>query len=398
MLREFCIFLYLTFFRLLFNAFKLFPLKNKTVFVASFGDNINVVAEELAKHSSEQEIIILKTAHCKVDFSNTSDNVFVFNSINLVHFFKSIFHLATSRYIFIDNYFGFLAVTNFKDSVKCVQLWHAAGAIKQFGLQDLSNENRSQRALKRFQDVYNRFNYVVVGSDKMVHIFKQSFNLSDHHFIRTGIPRTDFFFRSGEINAAKKRMQQQLPNIDNKKIMLYAPTYRDDELTTIELQLDLDKLYEHFKDDYILLLRLHPAMAHQINVTHDEFIYDMSHYPNINDLLVYADLLITDYSSIPFEYALLNKPMIFFAYDLDKYSENRGLIKNYEQFVPGTVVKTMPELIQTIKTNSFQLNKIQPFAQEWNKYSVGHSAERLIHTIYSDVDIFEEANRAMENV
>src|SRR5699024_2737111 len=83
------------------------------------------------------------------------------------------YHLATSSHIFIDNYYGFLAASDFRDEVTCIQLWHAAGAIKQFGLQDLTNSDRSKRALRRFQKVYNRFDYVVVGSKQMEKVLKR---------------------------------------------------------------------------------------------------------------------------------------------------------------------------------------------------------------------------------
>src|SRR5699024_11742289 len=95
--------------------------------------------------------------------------------------------------IVIANQLVLLESSDIREEDTCIQLWHAAGAIKQFGLQDLTNSDRSKRALRRFQKVYNRFDYVVVGSKQMEKVFKESFGLPEERFLYTGIPRTDFF-------------------------------------------------------------------------------------------------------------------------------------------------------------------------------------------------------------
>src|SRR5690625_4592895 len=136
MAREIFITVYLFVFRTLFYIFNLFPQKKKTTFVASFGDNVLYTIEEIEKQTDDQ-VVILQTSQCKVNFDNASDRMILdFETFNLVDWVKSIYHLATSQHIFVDNYFGFLAVTNFRPNVSCIQLWHAAGAVKQFGLKE----------------------------------------------------------------------------------------------------------------------------------------------------------------------------------------------------------------------------------------------------------------------
>src|SRR5690625_7135246 len=130
---------------------------------------------------------------------------------------------------------------------------------------------------------------------------------------------------------------------------MYAPTYRDGEFNPVNLQIDLEQIYEHFKHDYVLFLRLHPAVNSKFRNKYPDFIYYVSNYFSINHLLLGTDILITDYSSIPFEFSLLNKPMIFYAYDLDEYIIKRGIWKDYTNQVPGPVVTTTKELIQVIK-------------------------------------------------
>nr|WP_249315467.1 CDP-glycerol glycerophosphotransferase family protein [Bacillus sp. FJAT-49711] len=329
------------------------------------------------------QVIILKTSQCKVDFEESSNRIILmFEPRHFFHWIRSIFHLATSTHIYVDNYFGFLAVTKFRENVSCIQLWHAAGAIKQFGLKDPSIRNRTKQALQRFKKVYDRFDYVVVGSEKMANIFRQSFGLSDKQILRSGIPRTDFFFDEIALEQARYELTQHFPVIQKKKVILYAPTFRDHELHVSSLHLDIAAMYKALKEDYVLFLRLHPAVKVELNNQYPEFVYDVSNYKDINHLLVVTDLLISDYSSIPFEYSLLHRPMIFFAYDLHEYEKLRGFWEGYDQLVPGPIVKDTGSLIDIIHSSQFDLNKVVQFSHEWNQYSQGNSSKNLIQTFY----------------
>src|SRR5699024_9379731 len=117
-----------------------------------------------------------RTSQCNITFKDAPNRKqYDFKTTHPVHWIWSIYHLATSRIVFVDNYYGFLAATEFKPHVKCIQLWHAAGAMKQFGLKDLSIENRPKKAYKRFHKVYQRFDHVVVGSEHMANIFREGF-------------------------------------------------------------------------------------------------------------------------------------------------------------------------------------------------------------------------------
>lgn len=380
--REIAISIYLFVFRLFFSLFKLFPQKQTTVFVASFGDNILYTMKEVERQS-EDHIVILKNNQCKVTFYDVPQRkVLYFESFNMLHWLQSIYHLATAQTVFVDNYYGFLAVTNFKPEVKCVQLWHAAGAIKQFGLMDLSIENRPLRAFKRFKKVYKRFDHVVVGSDNMAAVFREGFGISKSQLLTTGVPRTDFFYDEQEMAFAKDLLKDEYPSIGEKKKILYAPTYRDDDLSMSSLKLDLEKMYDQLKYDYIILLRLHPAVNGKFENKLPGFVHNVSEYPNINHLLTITDILVTDYSSIPFEFSLLKKPMIFFAYDLAEYEENRGFWENFEDMVPGPIVNTTSELIQAIKAKDFDMDQINAFAEEWNTYSNGTSSRDLVKIVY----------------
>lgn len=384
MLRELFIAIYLFIFKTIFEINKMFPLQKKSVFVASFPGNIPLMIEELNKHAFNEKIIVIHTNQKPVEMIE-DDNITHLIYRHPFQFFKSIHHLATARYVFVDNYFAFLAASDFKDEVRCIQVWHAAGALKLFGLNDLTIRHRKASAIKRFKAVYDRFDLIVVGSRKMENIFRESFGIyEDERFLRTGIPRTDFFFDDIKKRQAMQQFHKDFPFIGDKKVLLYAPTYREEQLgrSGITLPLNLADLHNQLGEDYVLLLRLHPALNQQFKNPFPDFVINVSEYDSIETLLVGTDILISDYSSIPFEFALLNKPMIFYVPDFDNYAKTRGIIEDYETVVPGPVVKTTQELIEIIKSEQFDLDAVKQFAREWNEYSNGQSTLNLIQSLY----------------
>lgn len=385
MAREFFISSYLFLFNIFFSVFKRSKLKNKTVLIASFGDNINHVRKQALK-DTDHNLVILTTRSCKTNFSASSrERILRFEPIHLIQFIKSIYHLATAQVVFVDNYFGFLAVTEFKSDVKVIQLWHAAGAIKKFGLHDPTIKDRSPQAHKRFSAVYQRFTDVVIGSDQMGTIFKQAFGLANDQLLKTGIPRTDFFFDQDRLTEGSKSVREAYPQIKDKKVILYAPTFRDAEIHQATLHLELDRLNQAFQQTHVIILRLHPVVRRGFPIeSYADFMIDASDYPKLNDLLTVADYLITDYSSIPFEFSLLNKPMIFYSYDLADYVDERGFWVDYKSNMPGPVVSSTEEVIAHLSADAFDLEKVKQFSDQWNTYSTGESAKLLVESIYKN--------------
>ncbi|WP_337018830.1 CDP-glycerol glycerophosphotransferase family protein [Oceanobacillus massiliensis] len=373
MVREIAISVYLFVFRILFNSFKIFPQKKKTVAVTSFGDNIFYATKALRDISSE-DIIILKDSSCHYQFNHSITEVISFSKKQPFAFLKSIYHLATAKNILIDNYFGFLSVTQFKPGTTCIQLWHAAGALKQFGLQDPSTSGKSRRAIDRFRKVYGRFDYTVVGSEKMADIFKDCFALTDNRILRYGVPRTDFFFNLEEYKKSYNRLKHEFPSFNDKKIILYAPTFRSGKLTNSQLEVDIKQLYDNLSEEYILIVKFHPAVTYTLPKVYEDFIFDLSSYNDTNALLLITDILITDYSSIPFEFSLLDKPTIFYAYDKEEYKKTNGLIEDYDNNMPGPIVSTTEEIVSVIKQNNFDIQATREFAKIWNAYSMGNSS------------------------
>lgn len=382
MIKEGAISLYLAAVEIIFNFCRRAPMKQKTVMLASFGDNIEHVAAEVKKQTSSS-IIILKEPRCSKSFENFNpDYIIEFTPRKMISFLKGIYHLATASYVFVDNYHAVLAACNFRTPVKCTQLWHANGAVKYFGYRDQSIKKRPASAHSRFKKVYSRFHYIAVSSDEMAYIFSEAFDAGPERIVKTGVPRTDFFYNRDAVNTAAEKIHATLPELGSKKVLLYAPTFRDDEFEVENIALDIDAMKNRLSEEYHLLLKLHPAVK-MTGFKNDGFVTDVSRGFDINSLLAAADILVTDYSSIPFEFSILNKPMIFFPYDLKEYKKSRGIWFDYLSYMPGPVAGSTEEIINILQKNNFDMQKIKVFNNRWNKYSNGNSTARLVEHIYS---------------
>ncbi|HWJ77730.1 MAG TPA: CDP-glycerol glycerophosphotransferase family protein [Niallia sp.] len=390
MARELAIYLYLKLFSFLFIIAKLFPMQKKIVFCVSFIENNMYIYQELKKQSSTSCIILAdnRTYSFFQDKVHDGDKVIQFIPKKPISFIKSIYHLATSPAIVLDNYFGFLSAVQFKEGVKKLQIWHANGAIKTFGWKDASVEKRSEQSKKRFAKVYSQFDYIISGSETMSQIFQEAFSISKEKIIHTGIPRTDIFFDKQYIESTKEKLYKKYAIFKHKKIILYAPTFRENEEDISEVfPLNISYLKQKLGSDYILLIKLHPSINKKMNINqYDGFVYDFSDYALINDLLFISDILITDYSSIPFEYSFLQKPMIFYPYDLEEYTRTRGFWTDYDSLVPGPVAYNTEDIVENIINSSFNMEQLDYFHQKWNTYSIGESSKNVVAFILDMID------------
>ncbi|MGQ5177772.1 CDP-glycerol glycerophosphotransferase family protein [Bacillus halotolerans] len=345
--------------------------RDRAVLLVSFPDNSRAILDEYVNNSRPFEMEVLFTRHA-VSLADEYPSVRsqVINEKNPIHLIIAVYRMFRCKFVLTDNYFLLTSVLNKRSQTTCIQIWHASGALKKFGLEDIGNRYRSAGDIKRFKKVYRSFDHIVVGSEKMVDIFKRSFGVvEDNRFLRTGVPLTDEYFHAG----------RQTADRTDQKVILYAPTYRDYCLTSVRLPFSKEQLSEELKGEFLLLVKLHPAVREQITFEeHEGVIKDVSDVP-LKDLLMECDILISDYSSVAFEYALLNKPILFFTYDMAEYNEKRGLIDDFEAVIPGKACMDSEMLLKEIREISDTQEEIKRFAQEWHQYSTGDASIHLLN-------------------
>ncbi|MCU9589578.1 CDP-glycerol glycerophosphotransferase family protein [Bacillus velezensis] len=292
------------------------------------------------------------------------------------------YHFATSKVIFIDDFYPIIYPLKIRKNADLVQLWHAVGAFKTFGY--------SRNGLKGGPSPYskNHRNYtkVIVSSENIRKHYAEGFGVGLENVIASGVPRTDFFFDEEKKETAKKWIYTEYPFLKDKKVILFAPTFRGDGQQSAHYPfevLDFKRLYRELKNEYIFLLKIHPFVQNKPNFSYQysDFFYDFSSFREINELLLVTDILITDYSSVCFEYALLNKPMIFFSYDVDDYTRKRDFYYDYFEFIPGPLAKTTEQIISTIKEKKYHFEKIDSFVHYFFDDLDGKATERVVDQI-----------------
>ena len=176
----------------------------------------------------------------------------------------------------------------------------------------------------------------------------------------------------------------------DKKIILYAPTWRDNEYSEagkykFASKLDFDLAKEALSDEYIFIVKYHYLVSDQIDWTpYKGFVYTFDETKDIAWLYLVSDILITDYSSVMFDYSLLHRPMFFFAYDLENYKENlRGFYFDFEAEVPGPISQDTRQLICDIKNYKAEEweEKYKVYHEKFNHVDDGHASEKVIDVI-----------------
>ena len=265
---------------------------------------------------------------------------------------------------------------NFSPENVIVQLWHAPGASKKFGG---SVDIESRPILKK---ISNNTDWLIVTSDDIKKYYAEAFQISENKIKALGLPRMDYYFENHDSKELKNKFCKDYGISPDKKIILYAPTFRDEEeFNNVFNYFDLEKFNKELSDEYVLALRLHPKIKnfYKDDISSKGQYIDVSDFKNEQELMLLSDMLITDYSSIMIEYSILSRPIVFFTYDLDNYlSKERGFYYDFEKTVPGPIVYTSDELIDAIKNNDFDKSKISSFANTQFNEINGQSSKHVV--------------------
>lgn len=381
-------FLYFFLWKLVYRIFALKKVDSKLIlFVAN--RNRELPAEYRDIYNYAKKLGYKAVCLCMPDMNS---EIFYNNEIKkILYDLNFIKHYATAKCTFVSDYYLPAFSNNPRKGSRLVQLWHGCGAFKKWGY---STKNSSWGLKSDFFEKYNihkTYTDIITSAQEVNGIYAEAFD-SDISKVRAlGVARTDVFFKESFIKEKTDEVYEKY-NIDkNKKIILWAPTYRGDSLQKShnEITLDLEKMYNELKDDYVLLIKLHPHLVKGFNARTfaPDYMKDFAIKPHpsypIENLLCAADIVISDYSSLIFEYALLERPMIFFAYDLEEYEGDRAFYYDYKDFVPGPIVKDTDGIINHIRSieKSFDKSAVISFRNKFMSACDGNSAKRIFDEI-----------------
>ena len=347
-----------------FYLFKPFRLKeNRITFISNRRNSISGNYESIYAELIKDKNIDIKTV------LDTKES--------FISCFKYGYYLASSKVILIDDYIRSVYEIRKRKDNYLIQVWHACGAFKAFGFSRLSREGCWSQESRS----HRTYDYCLVSSRKVAKHYAEAFGMNVDRVIATGVPRTDIFFDEAYKREIRAKIFSAYPMLKDKKVILFAPTFRGSskkEGHYPHYRFDYKKIFERFGDEYRIIIKHHPHVNNKF-VIEDEYkdrVIDLSKNEELNELLFVTDILITDYSSVIFEAALLDIPMLFYAFDLDEYISSRGFYCEYISFIPGKLVENMDEIIDALMVGDFEADKIKEFKQDFFDDLDGKSGKR----------------------
>lgn len=363
------------------------PKKNLVVFESYLGKqyscNPRAIYEYMAANKPEYELVWSVDKNYTESFDR--QNIPYVKRLSL----GWLFTLAKAKYWVVNSRMP-LWIPKPKHTIY-VQTWHGTPLKKLANdMDEVHMPNTTTEGYKRnFTREASNWDYLISPNEYSSAIFRRAFQFNKE-LIESGYPRNDLLHAPNmEERAEQIKEKLQLPQ--DKKIVLYAPTWRDNEFYgkgkyKFKIKLDLDKMREELGDEYIILLRMHYLVSENFDLSaYEGFAYDFSLYGDISELYLISDILITDYSSVFFDYANLRRPIIFFTYDIDTYRDQlRGFYFNLEDSAPGPLLKTSDEVIQTIK--ELNPHEIHPnydaFYERFCSWENGDAAKKVVETVF----------------
>lgn len=345
---------------------RLFPIdKNRIVFVSLESSQLEsdmalIYEELLATKRYSLHCILMK--YDKKSMKN--------NFSYMVNAMQQIWYINRSKMVILNtnNY----VVSNFKrKGVRVIQVWHATGAIKKFG-----------NAIKREYPIRN-YDYVIANSEYWKEPYSQAFGIKQEQVVVTGMPRVDHLLEKEYHQTMKERLLLKYPILKGKKVILYAPTFRGNIYQGFTgIDFDGDALMKSLGKEYVLVYKLHPLLKDD-RLQESKYAYNMNH-EDIHDLFTITDILISDFSSIIFDFSLLHRPLILYVPDLEEYSEKVGVFLDYKRQMPGSICRDIPSLITTIK-EEYTVDTMKTFKDTFFTYQDGQNLSRVIRFINQEM-------------
>ena len=325
----------------------------------------------------------------KYDFRPGKNNVRSFGELR-----ELVRKMSSCRYIVLEDYFHFSAYKKYSPKQKICQVWHGAGAFKKFAHSRATSGDNI-----KIHKGYRMYSKAITSSPEINWCYAEAFNIDESKVKATGIPGTDLYFHKEEMAKRRDELLRDYPVLKDKKLILFAPTYRAGSQRDASYDLnmlDLEGLYRELKDDYVFAFKWHPAMYENVKgdagfnseiSRHPDFFLDLSAHRDISEILPSVRVLITDYSSVIFDYYLLDRPIVFFPYDMEEYEGARGLYYNYDKYTYGRVVTSQDELIQAARAEDMCPDKREEFGKTFMSACDGHSTEKTCRWFFQDENV-----------
>lgn len=286
--------------------------------------------------------------------------------------------MAESKFILVDDYEPLVYVLRLRPGQKLVQVWHAMGAFKRFGYGRATAEKNSI--------THKNYTDAIVSSPEIVPVYAEAFGIDPGCVKPVGTPRTDCFFDADYVSFTKQRLYEKEPRLQGKKICLFAPTFRGENVHNAYYPAEFfsaQKFINELPPEWVLIIKMHPFIKEKISVPAvlSERVFDFSDEREINDILFITDVLVTDYSSVIFENAVIGNPAVLYAPDLSEYDGGRGFYYDYSDYSCGEVISDFESLAPAVLRAKRGNEKLAAFRKRFVPLCDGKSCERFVNEI-----------------
>ncbi len=348
----------------LYNSFKKLPMrKNKILMFTTsrgrLGGNLLAIKNYIENNGLSYEIT-------------------AFTSVNMPDLKTVAREMAESRFILVDDYEPMVYTVKLRENQQLVQVWHAMGAFKKFGY-SRSTANKSSLTHKNYTKA-------IVSSKELTGIYAEAFGIDEKKIYPVGVPRTDMLFDEAYKAETIKRLYEKQPLLKNKKVCLFAPTFRGSNVNDgyyPEEFFDAEKFADELPDDWAVIIKYHPFIKN-IPAVPDGVknrVLDFTDERDINDILFITDVLVTDYSSVIFENAIVGNALVLYAPDLNDYTGDRGFYFDYNDYSCGEIVKNKEKLAAAVINADSENEKSAEFKKRFVSLCDGNSCKRFAEEI-----------------
>lgn len=347
---------------LLYGILKLFPVKkNKVLFLSRQSDELSLdfamLKDELLAENPDIKIVAICS---RLDDSKSGILGFGVDTL------KSMYHLATSRVCVLDAYWPAVSVLRHKESLTVIQMWHAIGKIKKSGYQTLDKASGRSGKTAKLLCMHENYDIIIAGGSAFNPFYCASFNTTEDKLLNIGLPRIDHLLDTADAN--REAALGAYPEFSEKQVILYVPTFR----RNIELKWEPLLDYIDF-DRYVLVIKGHP---NQKIDCHRQGVFLCPEFKAV-DLLAAADYVITDYSAIALEAAVLNKKTYYYLYDYEEYTEKNGINLNPFESMPGCAFKDAGQLMESLQSGNYNQAALDEYRRNYLPAELGTSTKRL---------------------
>ncbi len=289
----------------------------------------------------------------------------------------SLYHIATSSVCVLDAYWPIISMLNHKDELTIIQMWHAVGKIKKSGYQTLGMKSGRKSDVASLLKMHEQYDYVIAGGKAFNKFYCESFNISEDVLVNIGLPRLDYLLYKEHI--IKDKIYKQYPEwkVTNKKIVLYAPTYRRGATMTPDELLEAQHL-----EEYMFIVKSHP---NQILESKRQDVYYCPEFTAF-DLLTVCDYVITDYSSIALEAAVLSRKTLYYLYDYEEYVENNGLNLDPMLSMQKCAFREVQPIFDVIDNDKYDEESLERYKEHYLPDQLGYSTERMVDLIIAHMN------------